>query len=1186
MMKKLKLTTIIFAICCVSFLAFLAFNPSHAYFQIFTDPVGINTAKVDLLFDKFTPNQEVEGDTTTRGNYTYGSFSGNIYTDAWGTIKNPYVMTGKNHVNNLFILQKSGYFEKKVDGNNEPRQSYFVVSNKDGTPIVIDCGGMNINPIGTPAKPFTGNIQGAPLTGDATYTAGAGTSATPYTVTQSTIANLNVIASENTPDIGFFGYLGFEGDLTITTTRTPDGLDKNGNAVYKNVESATMDGFAASVSNLLFADVTIKTKQTVGENWWSSAGTRTVTRITVDEKGNASQPVTATENIDSAHGDCAETHHIGIVAGHSEFATLTDISVYYSEDVMAFDLPQADNSGTSFYSISGILGTLKFVNPTLDSETGLLTSADSVSDPDLEITGGGGNKSGTMTGYMLAKNLFDAHDSKITAADKQEKYDTATMTDKNGNPLFTTVTMKEGQTYGGGYRNYYYFLDTIFTFAMSASVKADDKGAPAEDLTSRIQKDYVVRIWPIDETATWNNSTPPPITIASRLNASGENSWHYGPDESIANYVYKLEKVTGDLTVGESYVLAYIDENNNIYTLNLANTPVNNSIPALLMNKDIWNGTISVPNTDSSGNISYSTEPATSTDSTKYVFAGSDNDFCSYSFVYDDDAKTFIHGAYSLGITATADTGLGGYWGDYFGYPDLITSTAYNNVSDEDTSYWYTWKVTDKNNNGASTGNYKVVMNQVFTSGYREMWATRLHSKLVFNPVNTATTGNSSNINTFTIRTNRTEGSGASNEPDYTDDNTANDILLATDKQYFTIYKVTGVYATAETPVNMVPTVGTTVHTFNPSTDVLFFDKAEGGKNYYSVEPLESKKWNNGNGALLTELNHAVQMYQAPSTTTKVSMTNSWLGQLPFVGGIFSWLWDNNSGGIVHTPIGTNGKGYSIPIGTIAFDITKASAEDPSFINIVVAINPKLVKNSYVGLWHMEEGDWNETFNLTEYDQHFPLPISKTATSTADEQYVVNISNYTTPNGDGTFTDHEGDYATYLHGNTVLVGYSFRVTTPGIYIIASSDKMNVAYFSVDGAAGYGDDGTGAAPLGNIDFVYDNGQGTIITVDKKYTEEIHELSKETLATAYYPSYFYLRMYPNTPIPDSTSNGKYGPVPYDTIYIRRYIVAEYPTINGKVADRKRYIYLSATDPDTHLRGTSSFYQDIPSANYPTT
>lgn len=64
-MKKLKLTTIIFAICCVSFLAFLAFNPSHAYFQIFTDPVGINTAKVDLLFDKFTPNQEVDGDNTT-----------------------------------------------------------------------------------------------------------------------------------------------------------------------------------------------------------------------------------------------------------------------------------------------------------------------------------------------------------------------------------------------------------------------------------------------------------------------------------------------------------------------------------------------------------------------------------------------------------------------------------------------------------------------------------------------------------------------------------------------------------------------------------------------------------------------------------------------------------------------------------------------------------------------------------------------------------------------------------------------------------------------------------------------------------------------------------------------------------------------------------------------------------------
>ena len=239
MMKKIKFTAVLFAVCCVSFLAFLAFNPSHAYFQIFTDPVGINTAKVDLLFDKFT-----EG--VTNGD----DFTVDLTAD-WGTPTNPYVMTGKNHVNNLFILQKSGYFAQKVDSDGNPRQSYFRVANKDGTPLVIDCGGMNINPIGSHDNPFTGNIQGAPLGGTATYGS--------YTVSQSTIANLNVIANEDTPDIGFFGRLGYNGTVeTVTNTST----DAQGNTITS--ETLQLTGFAAKLDNLLFSDITISTKQSPG----------------------------------------------------------------------------------------------------------------------------------------------------------------------------------------------------------------------------------------------------------------------------------------------------------------------------------------------------------------------------------------------------------------------------------------------------------------------------------------------------------------------------------------------------------------------------------------------------------------------------------------------------------------------------------------------------------------------------------------------------------------------------------------------------------------------------------------------------------------------------------------------------------------------------------------------------------
>ena len=1185
-MKKIKLTTIIFAICCVSFLAFLAFNPSHAYFQIFTDPVGINTAKVDLLFDKFTPNQEVEGDNTTRGNYTYGSFSGNIYTDAWGTIKNPYVMTGKNHVNNLFILQKSGYFEKKVDGNNNPRQSYFVVSNKDGTPIVIDCGGMNINPIGTPAKPFTGNIQGAPLTGDATYTAGAGASATPYTVTQSTIANLNVIASENTPDIGFFGYLGFEGDLTITTTKTPDGVDSEGKTVYKNVESATMDGFAASVSNLLFADVTIKTKQTVGENWWSSAGTRTVTRITVDEKGNASTPVTAEENIDSAHGDCAETHHIGIVSGHSEFATLTDISVYYSENVKAFDLPQADNSSTSFYSVSGILGTLKFVNPTLDTATGLLTSKDSVSDPDLEITGGGGGVSGSLTGYMLAKNIFDAYDSKVAAADKQEQYDTVLMTD-----IFKKVTMPQGKRGNRTYRNYYYFCDSIFTFAMSASVQADSNGNPTEDINNRSQKDYAVRIWPIDETADWNETCPPPITLATPASGN-EEAWAYSIDPSKMQAIHKLTRITksSDLVNGQSYALAYIEnegtENEVIHLFHLASHE-----DGFKLVLEPWSGSVYVeddPNTTEKETAPRSTVHSSGLVQTIYVDSGRNPNYCPYVFSYNaatvgSALRTFFDGTYTFAIASASEGYVAGYLAGDFSAPTIYYETAYANTSGTP-FYWNKWDFKE-----LGDGTFKVTLEAkaLATTDVMKKCAS-FYSKLVYNSAN----GN------FEIRSNhanrdRSFLQSASypsvSEPQYTvnDQGEPTGKLSANDRQGFAVFKLEGYEISSEVPYDYCPTDNSSTYDFNPSTDVLFYSGTSGGINYYSVEPLESKKWNDGNGKLLTELNHAIKMSQPPQQTTQIVIGNLYTSQYDLINNILGALFDESTGGTAYVPIGTTGKGFAIPAGTVAFDIQKASEAEPSFINIVVAINPGNTTPSSIGLWHMEEKLWNTTFTLQNPNQSFPLPISKEIISEADGQYVTHISNYTYKNENDEFVPVPGNHSTHLRGETVLVGYSFRVTTPGIYLMAStSGPMNVAYFSVDGAAGYGDDGTGAAPLGNIDFVYDNGQGTIITVDKKYTEEIHELSKETLTTAYYPSYFYLRMYPNTPIPDSTTNAKYGPVPYDTIYIRRYIVSEYPTINGKVADRKRYIYLSATDPDTHLRGTSSFYQDIPSANYPTT
>jgi hypothetical protein len=215
-MKKTNLITyLIFALFCVSFLAFLVFNPSHAYFQLFMkDAAGINSTKVDLLFDKFDSNG------------TYGEFEVDLDTGTWGTPQNPYVINAPNHVSNLSVLQRSGYFAKKT------HQCYFVVCTPTGYPVAIDCDGMEIVPVGSPTTPFTGIVKGAPIKIEEYTGTGTPYDGTEYTnvyktpddkdlaTTQSAITNLIVAATDATSDIGLFGRLGYKGTVTQGTAAT------------------------------------------------------------------------------------------------------------------------------------------------------------------------------------------------------------------------------------------------------------------------------------------------------------------------------------------------------------------------------------------------------------------------------------------------------------------------------------------------------------------------------------------------------------------------------------------------------------------------------------------------------------------------------------------------------------------------------------------------------------------------------------------------------------------------------------------------------------------------------------------------------------------------------------------------------------------------------------------------------
>jgi len=113
-----------------------------------------------------------------------------------GTETNPYVIATPTHLYNLSRLQNLGVFSEKnyfqigykFDGTN-----LQCLDNSSGSPVYtnwLDMDGVTLSPIGNEATPFVGEFNGNGLP----------------------IRNLTV---EGTPDdIGFFGYVGYEGKVT------------------------------------------------------------------------------------------------------------------------------------------------------------------------------------------------------------------------------------------------------------------------------------------------------------------------------------------------------------------------------------------------------------------------------------------------------------------------------------------------------------------------------------------------------------------------------------------------------------------------------------------------------------------------------------------------------------------------------------------------------------------------------------------------------------------------------------------------------------------------------------------------------------------------------------------------------------------------------------------------------------
>lgn len=1171
-MQRIKKASIIAALCILLLASVLLqlVSPSSAYFLSLFDKLGVNSVKVELIFDRLDFD---DPDIINLG--TFQEVDGDGNEIPWGSEQNPYVISQKFHIQNLSVLQNSGFFKGRVqtdaDGNEVPAQSYFLVCNPDGTPVAIDCEGMKIEPVGTTELPFTGVIRGAPLEGEATYKS--------YGVSTSTIANLVVEAKADTPDIGFFGYVGYYGKY-----------DKN---------TATLtDGYASTIENLLLADVTVKSTKSLLDSiiatleaWWEMWTTPAIDPDSGDEV-----------ELDHTHFDetRAETHHVGIIAGHAEFATIKNVSVYYSEGVAAFDLVSDDTGSiTNYYSSTGLIGLLQYVNP-VENEDGTLDGSGGVSDSQIigeGEDGGGGEESGTLTGYFLAEFLFAEHEKYLNGVGTKDSYNVMEMKAADGTGLFKTVKMNERQNIGDDWvsRTYYYFQDSVFTFAMSMSTAEGE----TLDTVDPAKSDYIKKIWKLDEAGA-----APPLSATENL-----TDWKYDVDPDAPSRVsYYLEAVTS-MTENAYYVLAYFDKGADatsgtaddvLYVFNpndvngadgYVRAIAIGALSAIGATDDELNGSITYFDEAAGGGIR------------SINLIGTKKAFYDYAFYYNTTDGYSLQNPtltdYKFGVTSTA----GGLFGTY-PTPTTVFSSAAPSTGgiDGSAAYVYNWTFTSHE---TETGRFSIA--NTYTLGgwligdnYRYCW-----SKLTF----------SGSAMSFTSL-------------DYDNSEDRDAAITYTDSDYFTVLKVMtntldsdGTIASDGlgesvngkneelSPMNIVPTtspdsngnyVPDTIYDFDPSKYVLEYvgtstEEVNGQSaviNNYKLSPIRSYRLNNGKGDLLSQINHTAKLYKTHNQNYQLTIGNTFIGDL--VGGLF----DTNTGGVLNTTIGNSESAtdlYSIPTGMIAFEIREASEDAPSYINIIVAVNPEQETTGTIGLWAMNKSNWSQSFDLSSPDQYFDLPISKTAKGNGDCKYLIKISERV----DGVEQDGRMAYGSvvfcpdcgkkmtlvcsncgyviddaendaqketsylYLGGDTVLVYYRFEITATGVYMIGSmAGPLSVSYFSVSGAAGAGSDGMTGSPLGMIDFVYDFN-GNIITVDKLYTDE-QFVSNENY-DQYYPSFLFVSMLPEK------EGDTVNRIQREQIKLRRYIDGT------DTSGTRRHMKMTGENLTT-LRGVSEILQDL--------
>ncbi len=447
-MKKV----LVIAICCIALL-FTALSAAvgYAYFSKKEIYEGMMGAEIELLFDRLTAE--------TLADYQTSELGGTENADAsWGTLENPYVISNIKHLYNLAELQKLGYFDRyyislnetDADGNyipgadGIPNMPYFLVCTPEGKPVTIDgqaFGNNKISSIGTEEFPFIGSVKGAFVDGSCEVEG--------KTSTVSAICDVEVLCDPADVDAGLFGYIGHLGTA--------------------GAEGTEFVGEVSVVSNLVISDVKVTVDSSLFE---------TVTEFIIDHIFSFSEIAEGQDQVPH------ENHHIGILAGHISYAQIDLISIYYSsDDSVAIDLkdatPAIGGVEPNYLSVSGVIGYIDNMNPTVGDSGIVAGSGESNQDISYTGVGGGGLLSGNKAGYMLASEFFTkygfaklADGTTLDAADGSIVIKDAVSDDGK---MLCQEWVRERILWGTENTGRFYFYDGVFTFALSGTADNPSK---------------------------------------------------------------------------------------------------------------------------------------------------------------------------------------------------------------------------------------------------------------------------------------------------------------------------------------------------------------------------------------------------------------------------------------------------------------------------------------------------------------------------------------------------------------------------------------------------------------------------------------------------------------------------------------------------------------------------------------